>query len=73
VVTKVFIPELQVEWASRNEVSGFWSRESGSVDVSRVGRSNPSPKTEYLVAHEVHEGRINDDFETGAASEVQAR
>jgi hypothetical protein len=44
-----------------------------AMDVGRVGRSNPSPKTEYLIAHEVHEGRINDDFETRAASEVQAR
>jgi hypothetical protein len=67
------MPELQVKWASQNEVSGLWSRESGSLDVGRVGRSNPSPKTEYLITHEVHEGRINDDFEPGAASEVQAR
>jgi hypothetical protein len=67
------MPELQVQWASRNKVSGFWSRESGSIDVGHIGKSNPSPKTEHLVAHAVHEGGINDDFETGAASEVQAR
>jgi hypothetical protein len=54
-------------------VSGFWSKENGSVDVGRVGRSNLSPKMKYLIMHEVHEGRINYDFETRAASEVQAR